>query len=126
MFKDIAEYGSIEGGGANVLPLLLRGKQSVHESYGGRFKNEMPKALWGRDLENADIAVINNVIDNPTLQKVDPSTVYAIKNPANIRSRFAAFDPFRRHEADILAGVGVGGMLDPQAIAEALRQQDRK
>ena len=30
------------------------------------------------------------------------------------------------HEADILAGVGVGGMLDPQAIAEALRQQDRK
>ena len=126
MFKDIAEYGSIEGGGANVLPLLLRGKQSVHESYGGRFKNEMPKALWGRDLENADIAVINNVIDNPTLQKVDPSTVYAIKNPANIRSRFAAFDPFRIHEADILAGVGVGGMLDPQAIAEALRQQDRK
>ena len=126
MFKDIAEYGSIEGGGANVLPLLLRGKQSVHESYGGRFKNEMPKALWGRDLENADIAVIKNVIDNPTLQKVDPSTVYAIKNPANIRSRFAAFDPMRRHEADILAGVGVGGMLDPQAIAEALRQQDRK
>jgi hypothetical protein len=126
MFKDIAEYGGIEGGGANVLPLLLRGKQSVYEAYGGRFKNEMPKALWGRDLENADIAVINNVIDNPTLQKVDPSTVYAIKNPENIRSRFAAFDPFRRHEADILAGVGVGGMLDPQAIAEALRQQDRK
>ena len=46
--------------------------------------------------------------------------------PENVRSRFAAFDPMRRHEADILAGVGVGGMLDPQAIAEALRQQDRK
>jgi len=51
---------------------------------------------------------------------------YKIFNPANIRSRFAAVDPMRRHEADILAGVGVGGMLDPQAIAEALRQQDRK
>ena len=47
-------------------------------------------------------------------------------NPESIRSRFAAFDPMRRHEADILAGVGVSGMLDPQAIAEALRQQDRK
>ena len=126
MFKDIKEFGSIEGGGANVLPLKLRGKQSLYDAYGGSWKNEIPKALWGRDLENADIAVINNVIDNPTLQKVDPSTVYAIKNPANIRSRFAAFDPMRRHEADILAGVGVGGMLDPQAIAEALRQQDRK
>ena len=41
--------------------------------------------------------------------------------PSQVRSRFAAFDPMRRHEADILAGVGVGGMLDPQAIAEALR-----
>jgi hypothetical protein len=51
---------------------------------------------------------------------------YLTSNPANIRSRWAAYDPFRRHEADILAGVGVGGMLDPQAIAEALRQQDRK
>jgi hypothetical protein len=50
----------------------------------------------------------------------------AVFNPSQVRSRFAAFDPFRRHEADILAGVGVGGMLDPQAIAEALRQQDRK
>ena len=46
--------------------------------------------------------------------------------PNQLRSRYAAFDPMRRHEADILAGVGVGGMLDPQAIAEALRQQDRK
>jgi hypothetical protein len=126
MFKDIKEFGSIEGGGANVLPLKLRGKQSLYDAYGGRWKNEIPKALWGRDLENADIAVINNVIDNPTLQKVDPSTVYAISNPANIRSRFAAFDPFRRYEADLLAGVGVGGMLDPQAIAEALRQRDKK
>jgi hypothetical protein len=51
---------------------------------------------------------------------------YLSYKPENIRSRFAAFDPFRRHEADILAGVGVGGMLDPQAIAEALRQRDRK
>jgi len=51
---------------------------------------------------------------------------FAFTDPSMIRSRFAAFDPMRRHEADILAGVGVGGMLDPQAIAEALRQQDRK
>ena len=29
-------------------------------------------------------------------------------DPKDIRSRFAAFDPFRRNEADILAGVGAG------------------
>ena len=54
------------------------------------------------------------------------ATNFAIHDPSQVRSRWAAFDPFRRHEADLLAGVGVGGMLDPQAIAEALRQQDRK
>jgi hypothetical protein len=49
-----------------------------------------------------------------------------IFNPANIRSRFAAFDPFRRHEADILAGVGIGGMLDPEAVSEEFRKKERK
>ena len=29
----------------------------------------------------------------------------AVLNPANIRSRFAAFDPFRRNESDLLAGI---------------------
>jgi len=29
---------------------------------------------------------------------------YVIKDPKNIRSKFAAFDPKRRKEADILAG----------------------
>ena len=51
---------------------------------------------------------------------------YKIFNPANIRSRFAAFDPFRRHEADILAGVGIGGMLDPEAVSEEFRKKERK
>ncbi len=33
---------------------------------------------------------------------------YAFTDPTIVRSRFAAFDPFRRNENDILAGVGVG------------------
>ena len=46
--------------------------------------------------------------------------------PSQVRSRFAAFDPFRRHEADILAGVGIGGMLDPEAVSEEFRKKERK
>ena len=46
--------------------------------------------------------------------------------PSQIRSRFAAFDPFRRHEADILAGVGIGGMLDPEFVSEEFRKKERK
>lgn len=37
-----------------------------------------------------------------------PSNNQVIFDPSLIRSRFAAFDPFKRNEADILAGVGVG------------------
>ena len=51
---------------------------------------------------------------------------YKIFNPADIRSRFAAFDPFRKHEADILAGVGIGGMLDPEFVSEEFRKKERK
>jgi hypothetical protein len=37
--------------------------------------------------------------------------ILVTNNPANIRSRFAAFDPMRRNEADILAGVLPLGLL---------------
>lgn len=33
------------------------------------------------------------------------TTSYIVPNPSNIRSRFAAFDPARRHEADILGNI---------------------
>lgn len=35
----------------------------------------------------------------------------AIFDPANIRSRFAAFDPARSNSRDLLAGIGVGGVI---------------
>jgi len=118
--KDAVEYGVAEGGGANVLPLLMRGNIFPYEAYGGRFSSEIPKALLGRDLSNADIAAINNVVDNPTLKKVNPSTVYAIKNPENIRSRFAAFDPFRRSAA-IAATMGVAA---PDLLASPIDEEE--
>jgi len=46
--------------------------------------------------------------------------------PSQVRSRFAAFDPFRKHEADILAGVGAGGLLDPEAVYEEFKKKERK
>jgi hypothetical protein len=37
--------------------------------------------------------------------------IYAIQDPSLIRSRFAAFDPMRKNESDILAGVLPLGLL---------------
>lgn len=38
------------------------------------------------------------------------SSVTAIQDPSKIRSRFAAFDPFKRDSANILAGIGATGI----------------
>ena len=35
---------------------------------------------------------------------------YVVFDPANIRSRFAAFDPAKRGSSDLLAGLGLGGL----------------
>ena len=126
--------------GQNVSPLLLRvGNQASKEDY----KNAMNQ-VWdqgGHDATKIRQLLIDKGFDTVTYNHGDfhypqgaglvkslpnQDLSYATLNPSQVRSRFAAFDPMRRHEADILAGVGVGGMLDPQAIAEALRQQDRK
>ena len=113
-----------------IYPLLLRGDNS--RTY--NFRTNNPEHLYYGTpsmayIDGSKKSIINEALKNKNgLLKIlaDNDSTYVNFNNSDIRSRFAAFDPFRRHEADILAGVGVGGMLDPQAIAEALRQQDRK
>jgi hypothetical protein len=77
--------------------------------------------------------VFKNVEDSSGSPVYDyPSDVYASIG-APVRSRFAAFDPMRRHEADILGfanpqllggmALGSGGILAAPAIVEALREK---
>ena len=100
---------------------VFRSKEYLQDKYG--IPNTGSDTYWN-DVTGDQFAEARNATDK--LYSKQRGDVLSLQNPQDIRSRFAAFDPFRRHEADILAGVGVGGMLDPQAIAEALRQQDRK
>tara|TARA_R100001086_G_scaffold215982_1_gene132145 strand:- start:486 stop:1121 length:636 start_codon:yes stop_codon:yes gene_type:complete len=51
-----------------------------------------------------------------------PQTV--IFDPKNIRSRWAAFDPARRHSRDMLAGIA--GLTATGAVSNALRNDQRK
>jgi len=51
-----------------------------------------------------------------------PQTV--IFDPKNIRSRWAAFDPGRRHSRDMLAGIA--GLAATGAVSNALRDDQRK
>jgi hypothetical protein len=103
--------------GQNVLPLMIKkGKSNnmtaMSENWTGAEKN-INSELKNAKLSKKDSLVIHNLDDDPFFANRD-ATHYAIFNPSNIRSRFAAFDPFRRNEADILAGVAplaVGSLL---------------
>ena len=113
-----------------IYPLLLRGDNS--RTYDFRTNN--PEHLdYGTPsmayIDGSKKSIINEALKNKNgLLKIlaDNDSTYVNFNNSDIRSRFAAFDPFKRNSADILAGVGAGGMLDPQAIAEALRQREKK
>ena len=76
--------------------------------------------------EGEDEGSISAVVPSQDhLLPLSPELLKLLPN-GNLRSRFAAFDPFRRHEADILAGVGAGGLLDPEAVYEEFRKKERK
>lgn len=62
----------------------------------------------GLTLDDVGGVNIKNSYDADVGEKIG---VYAISDPSRIRSRFAAFDPMRRNEADILAGVLPLGLL---------------
>jgi hypothetical protein len=68
------------------------------------------------------------LVDSP--DQLTPINQYVSIKPENIRSRFAAFDPFRRNEADIMAGVGVGvpvasGLLDLENKKETKKEKKK-
>lgn len=90
--------------GANVMPLMLRGDYMK-----GFTPGEFQEGFWNLNMGQAkragkDGVKFENVIDTPTGYG-DPATSVAVFNPANIRSRFAAFDPAKKDSADLLAGV---------------------
>jgi hypothetical protein len=89
-------------GSGNILPLKAKmGKTAGWKEYDQLGLDE----LTGRGYEST------------WLPEKNAESVGFVFNPNQLRSTNAAFDPFRRNEADILAGVGVGvpvasGLLD--------------
>ena len=88
---------------------IFRAKEYLLNKYG-----IVPDETWSNVTGNQFVEA-RDFMDK--LYKSQKSNITSLQDPSLIRSRFAAFDPFRRNEADILAGVGVGvpvasGLLD--------------
>lgn len=105
-----------ETGGQNVMPLLLR----------DRFKNHMANGKTYTELSDGGMSAILDAAkaegkggvrfiglrdDAAGFGGGNMATHYGIMDPSLIRSRFAAFDPARVHENDLL------GRADPSLLA---------
>ena len=110
--------------GGNVMPLLVRKERNLKANARGSNWNDLPELKRYPDVYTTndfagvakdrgyDSATIKNVIDSADMyvSKDKAHTTFLFK-PENIRSRFAAFDPMRRNEADLL------GAASPELLA---------
>lgn len=104
--------------GQNIMPLMVMPrKPAVMDAKGAEFvdvEGGVNKFLRSAKLGGKDAAIFKNMSDDVG-RNARPADHYAILDPSIVRSRFAAFDPARRNENDLLAGlapyIGIGGLL---------------
>jgi hypothetical protein len=93
------------GAGANVMPVYARGDARNVDMAGSPFSparlNEYLDASPSNDLVFSDI---DNFRRNRT------STTRVVRDPSNIRSTNAAFDPDQKDSSNLLAGLGAAGV----------------
>jgi len=97
--------------GSNVLPIALSYKNPlVYDFKGNAYREHKYADLLDEAKYNGNDAVIMLNTFDPGAGKAELVDVGVVFDPSQIRSKFAAFDPTRTKESDILAGsAGVGG-----------------
>jgi hypothetical protein len=114
----IASGYAESGQEGHVLPLLYRkGKEAWSDAKGNHWKDFFGQLgvieANARGARNSgyDAYRIKNVVDPGLSTHAELADTVGIINPANVRSRFAAFDPARVNENDLL------GRADPALLA---------
>jgi len=107
--------------GRNVKDVYLKkGNVNSYDAEGKSFSDSKTQDFLSnavRRLYGNSSVEMKNFVDSPNPwmnYETNPSTVVAVNMPSQIRSPNAAFDPFRRNDADILAGLAplsVGSLL---------------
>jgi hypothetical protein len=108
--------------GSNVLPIALSYKNPlVYDFKGNAYREHRYADLVDEAIYNGNDAVIMLNTYDPGAGKAELVDVGVVFNPNQIRGQFAAFDPSRAKESDILAGtvplVG-GGLLGAEMMQE--------
>ena len=94
--------------GANVMPVALRYKNPMyHDFKGSSYRDQTYSDLMDEaQRKGHDALILKNTFDpggSGTPKMVDVGVMF---HPNQVRSKFAAFDPTRTHESDLLASHG--------------------
>jgi len=92
--------------GARTIPIFLKkGKNYLKDFDGRMYRDEKFSDLMKKAKDSQhDSVTFANTFDPADIDiKRTPENIYAVFDPKNIRSRFAAFDPFNRDSSNLLA-----------------------
>lgn len=110
---EFADRAARSGNGQNILPLLHRANRPAQIDLTGQETNHQIAATVAQAWEDGYDAVL---IRNYTSPRGTIGQVVIVKDPAQLRSRFAAFDPSKILSPDLLASLGgatvVGASMD--------------
>lgn len=112
-------------GGQNTIPLYVRGKMKTVDMDGVRYDpddHDLSGMVRAAKAEGFDGVRFENFSDEAEWGVHRPTTHVVIFDPANIRGKFAAFDPSQSGSSKLLAGMGgrIGGQLGPPAAAATI------
>lgn len=126
-FKSIkAERHLIEQSqeGANVMPVALRYKNPMVYDFGGSaYRDQTYSDLVDQALRGGNDALILKNTFDPAGSPSKLIDVGVVFNPDQIRSRFAAFDPFRK---DVATATAMGVALPDLLAAEPKPKEKRR
>jgi len=92
---------------SRILPLLARSERTTGLTLPPRPDwGDVWNKIAGHFHDGYDILRLQNYTMFPEL---GPQTIWAFRDPAQLRSRFAAFDPAKRDSSDLMAGFAAPG-----------------
>ena len=127
VLKEGEDFGNLAVEGSNVIPARIQMKNPyLHDFEGKEYREESFYNLIMRAKEAGhDSAIFRNTIDYADSNYKVPSDVYAVFNPKQVRSKFAAFDPEKAHLANLLAGSGAAAIGLPTIYDMMLQGRDQ-
>lgn len=104
----------------NIMPLVARGRLAPVEEYQALVRENMPRGKWTKAGEDNAVRRAQQELERRGYAGIDAGGLdeeVVVFDPSNVRSRFAAFNPARSGERDLLAGTAIaapvvgGGLL---------------